>query len=111
MSDQRRAWLAAEATGCGLVSGRSVSKELANQTGLKITVCHFPPGASKWNFIEHRLFCHITKNWRGHPLESLAIVVNLIAHTTATTGYMWKPRSTRKRILCASKSPRKLSIQ
>jgi transposase len=61
-------------------------QELANQTGLKITVCHFPPGASKWNFIEHRLFCHITKNWRGHPLESRAIVVNLIAHTTTTTG-------------------------
>jgi hypothetical protein len=61
-------------------------QELANQTGLKITVCHFPPGASKWNFIEHRLFSHITKNWRGHPLESRAIVVNLIAHTTTTTG-------------------------
>ena len=45
-------------------------QDLANQTGLKITVCHFPPGASKWNFIEHRLFCHITRNWRGRPLES-----------------------------------------
>ena len=61
-------------------------QELANQTGLKITVCHFPPGASKWNFIEHRLFCHITKNWRGHPLESRAIVVNLIAHPTTNKG-------------------------
>jgi hypothetical protein len=61
-------------------------QELANQTGLNITVCHFPPGASKWNFIEHRLFSHITKNWRGHPLESRAIVVNLIAHTTTNTG-------------------------
>ena len=61
-------------------------QELANKTGLKITVCHFPPGASKWNFIEHRMFCHITKNWRGRPLESRAIVVNLIAHTTTNTG-------------------------
>ncbi len=61
-------------------------QELANQTGLKITVCHFPPGASKWNFIEHRLFCHITKNWRGLPLESRAIIVNLIAHTSTTKG-------------------------
>jgi hypothetical protein len=61
-------------------------QELANKTGLKITVCHFPPGASKWNFIEHRMFCHITKNWRGRPLESRAIVVNLIAHTTTNAG-------------------------
>lgn len=61
-------------------------QELANQTGLNITVCHFPPGASKWNAIEHRMFCHITKNWRGHPLLSRAIVVNLIAHTTTKTG-------------------------
>lgn len=61
-------------------------QELADQTGLKITVCHFPPGASKWNFIEHRMFCHITKNWRGRPLQSRAIVVNLIAHTKTATG-------------------------
>src|SRR5450759_1411908 len=61
-------------------------QELANKTGLKITVCHLPPGASKWNAIEHRLFCHITKNWRGHPLVSRAIVVNLIAHTTTKAG-------------------------
>lgn len=61
-------------------------QELANKTRLKITVCHFPPGASKWNFIEHRMFCHISKNWRGRPLQSRAIVVNLIAHTTTSTG-------------------------
>lgn len=53
-------------------------QRLANHTGLKIEVCHFPPGTSKWNKIEHRLFCHITRNWRGIPLESLEIVVNLI---------------------------------
>jgi transposase len=61
-------------------------QELANETGLKISVCHFPPGTSKWNKIEHRMFCHITKNWRGRPLTSRAVVVNLIGSTTTTTG-------------------------
>jgi len=61
-------------------------QELADLTGLTITVCHFPPGASKWNAIEHRMFCHITKNWGGRPLTSLAVVVNLIAHTTTKKG-------------------------
>ena len=60
--------------------------ELAAQTGLEITVCHFPPGTSKWNKIEHRLFCHITMNWRGRPLTSHEVVVNTIAATTTTTG-------------------------
>ncbi len=58
---------------------------LANDTGLTISVCHFPPGTSKWNKIEHRMFCHITKNWRGKPLRSRAVVVNLIANTTTQT--------------------------
>jgi hypothetical protein len=61
-------------------------QELANETGLKVSVCHFPPGTSKWNKIEHRMFCHITKNWRGRPLTSRAVVVNLIGSTTTTTG-------------------------
>lgn len=61
-------------------------QELAQETGLKISVCHFPPGTSKWNKIEHRMFCHITKNWRGRPLTSRAVVVNLIGSTTTTTG-------------------------
>ena len=59
---------------------------LAAQTGLNITVCHFPPGTSKWNKIEHRLFSQITLNWRGRPLTSHETVVNLIAHTTTKTG-------------------------
>ncbi len=59
---------------------------LANETGLAVHVCHFPPGTSKWNKIEHRLFSFISKNWRGRPLESLATVVNLIANTKTTTG-------------------------
>jgi hypothetical protein len=55
-------------------------------SGLEITVCHFPPGTSKWNKIEHRLFCHITRTWRGRPLTSHDVVVNTIAATTTATG-------------------------
>jgi len=61
-------------------------QRLADETGLRLSVCHFPPGTSKWNKIEHRMFCHITENWRGRPLVSRAVVVNLIGHTTTTTG-------------------------
>ena len=59
---------------------------LAATTGLDIVVCHYPPGTSKWNKIEHRLFSRITLNWRGRPLETHQTVVNLIANTTTTTG-------------------------
>ncbi len=59
---------------------------LAAETGLDITVCHFPPGTSKWNKIEHRLFSHITMNWRGRPLTSHEVIVNTIAATTTRTG-------------------------
>ena len=59
---------------------------LANATGLDIVVCHYPPGTSKWNKIEHRLFSQITLNWRGRPLETYQTIVNLIANTTTTTG-------------------------
>ena len=61
-------------------------QQLADRIGLRISVCHFPPGTSKWNKIEHRLVCHITKNWRGRPLVSRAVVVNLIANTTTEAG-------------------------
>ena len=59
---------------------------LADEIGLHISVCHFPPGTSKWNKIEHRMFCHITENWRGRPLVSREVVVNLIGHTTTEEG-------------------------
>ena len=59
---------------------------LAAETGLEVTVCHLPPGASKWNKIEHRLFSHISMNWRGRPLESHETIVQLIAATTTHTG-------------------------
>ena len=59
---------------------------LAAGTGLAITVCHLPPGTSKWNKIEHRLFCHITMNWRGRPLTSHEVILQSIAATTTGTG-------------------------
>jgi hypothetical protein len=59
---------------------------LVSATGLNITVCHYPPGTSKWNKIEHRLFSRITHSWRGRPLETHQTIVNLIANTTTTTG-------------------------
>jgi len=61
-------------------------QKLADAIGLRIAVCHFPPGTSKWHKIEHRMFCHMTENWRGRPLVSRAVVVNLIGHTTTKTG-------------------------
>jgi len=61
-------------------------QRLANATGLRITVCHFPPGTSKWNKIEHRMFSHISMNWRGKPLVSHEVIVNLIASTTTQMG-------------------------
>ena len=61
-------------------------QELADATGLTLHVSHFPPGTSKWNKIEHRLFCHVTQNWRGRPLVSHDLIVKLIGSTTTKTG-------------------------
>jgi hypothetical protein len=61
-------------------------QKLADKTGLIIEVCHYPPGTSKWNKIEHRVFCHITRNWQGIPLETLEVVVESIGATTTQTG-------------------------
>lgn len=61
-------------------------QRLADETGLNIEVCHYPPGTSKWNKIEHRLFCHITRNWRGVPLETHQVVVNLVSSTRTEEG-------------------------
>jgi hypothetical protein len=84
-----RLLITADAGGANGYRTRSWKKGLAAlalQTGLEITVCHFPPGTSKWNKIEHRLFSHITMNWRGRPLTSHEVVVNSIAATTTRTG-------------------------
>jgi hypothetical protein len=72
-------------------------QKLADETGLIIEVCHYPPGTSKWNKIEHRLFCHITRNWQGVPLETLEVVVESIANTTTAKGlevHAWLDEST-----------------
>ena len=61
-------------------------QEFADESGLTIHVSHFPPGTSKWNKIEHRLFNHISMNWKGQPLTSLNVIINLIGHTTSQTG-------------------------
>jgi len=61
-------------------------QDLATWLGMPIHVCHFPPGTSKWNKIEHRMFCHITQNWRGRPLVSHEVIINLIANTTTAHG-------------------------
>jgi len=61
-------------------------QKLADETGLRIAICHFPPGTSKWNKIEHRLFSYISQNWRGKPLRSFQTMVSLIAATTTSTG-------------------------
>jgi DDE family transposase len=77
---------------CGGSNGNRVRlwkvelQKLADDTGLQIGVCHLPPGTSKWNRIEHRLFSYITINWRGKPLHSLETIINLIASTTTSTG-------------------------
>jgi hypothetical protein len=67
-------------------------QQFADETGLQITVCHFPPGTSKWNKIEHRLFSYISQNWRGQPLRSHEVVVNLIANTTTRQGLKVRAR-------------------
>ena len=61
-------------------------QELADETGLIFQVCHYPPGTSKWNKIEHRMFCHISQNWRAAPLLSLLVIIQLIANATTKTG-------------------------
>jgi len=65
---------------------KKLLQELSNETGLEIHVSHFPPGTSKWNKIEHRMFSHISKNWRGRPLVSLAVIISLIGSTTNKGG-------------------------
>jgi len=65
---------------------------LADELNLRIRVCHFPPGTSKWNKIEHRLFCHITQNWRGKPLRTFETIVDLIGHTRTARGLRVKAK-------------------
>jgi hypothetical protein len=85
----RRLLITADAGGSNGYRTRAWKADLAAlavQTGLQITVCHFPPGTSKWNKVEHRLFSHITMNWQGRPLTSHEVIVQSIAATTTRTG-------------------------
>ena len=85
----RRMLVTCDAGGSNGYRARAWKAELARfaaGSGLEITVCHFPPGTSKWNKIEHRLFCHITRTWRARPLTSYEVVVNTIAATATSTG-------------------------
>ena len=85
----RRLLVTADAGGSNSYRARAWKAELATlaaQAGLEITCCHFPPGTSKWNAIEHRLFAHISMNWRGRPLTSHEVIINTIAATTTRTG-------------------------
>src|SRR5437764_15197612 len=66
-------------------------QRLADETGLRMAVSHLPPGTSKWNKIEHRMFCHITANWRGQPLLSREVIVSLIGSTRSSTGLRIQP--------------------
>lgn len=72
-------------------------QRLADDLGLRIHVSHFPPGTSKWNTIEHRLFCHITQNWRGRPLRTFEAVVALIGHTRTAAGLRVTARLDKRR--------------
>ncbi len=67
-------------------------QKLSDKIGLDISVCHYPPSTSKWNKIEHRVYCHITENWRGKPLTSRAVIVNLIGSTRIRTGLRVKAK-------------------
>lgn len=94
--------ITADSGGSNSSRSRLWKKELqsfATETGLEIHVCHFPPGTSKWNKIEHRLFSFISKNWRAKPLESLEIIVNLIANTTTQKGLRVKAQADKKEYL------------
>jgi hypothetical protein len=72
-------------------------QKLADETGLSISVCHFPPGTSKWNKIEHRLFSFISSNWRGEPLRDYETIVNLISRTTTAKGLQVTCRLDRRK--------------
>jgi transposase len=93
--DARQLLITADAGGSNGYRARAWKAELqafADETKLEIRVCHFPPGTSKWNKIEHRLFCHITRNWRGKPLTTFESIVSLIGATRTTQGLRVKAR-------------------
>lgn len=94
-SNSKKLLITADGGGSNSSRGRLWKTELqklSTETGIEISVCHFPPGTSKWNKIEHRLFSFISKNWRAKPLTSIEVVVNLIANTTTDKGLKVKAK-------------------
>ena len=88
-SMSKELYITADGGGSNSSRGRlwkSELQKLSTETGLTICVSHFPPGTSKWNKIEHRLFSYISKNWRGKPLTSLEVIVSLIGNTVTEQG-------------------------
>jgi hypothetical protein len=81
-------------------------QQLSNETGLTLEVLHYPPGTSKWNKVEHRLFSFVSKNWRGRPLESYRIIVSLIGHTTTCTGLQVRAKLDRHRYPTGQRVPK-----
>ena len=98
--DAQALYITADAGGSNGYRSRAWKHELqkfADETGLKICVSHFPPGTSKWNKIEHRLFCHITGNWRGKPLRSFETIVDLIGNTRTASGLQVKAKMDKRK--------------
>jgi hypothetical protein len=98
--DADELFITADAGGSNGYRSRAWKHELqkfADQSKLRIRVSHFPPGTSKWNKIEHRLFCHITQNWRGKPLRTFETIVDLIGHTRTTAGLRVKAKLDRRK--------------
>jgi len=89
-------------------------QEFADETGMRVRVSHFPPGTSKWNKIEHRLFCHITRNWRGKPLRTFETVVELIGNTRTASGLRVRSKLDKRRyptgVAISSKEMKALSL-
>lgn len=87
--DAKRLMIAADgggSNGSRVILWKIELQKLADETGLDITVCHFPPGMSKWNRIEHRMFSYITMNWRGKPLRSYETIIELVGNTRTKNG-------------------------
>ena len=82
-------------------------QKFANKTGLKITICHLPPGTSKWNKIEHKMFSFISMNWRGKPLQNYELIINLIEGTTTKKGLKIKAKIDRNIYELKKKIPEK----
>jgi hypothetical protein len=78
-------------------------QKFSNESGLEISVSHFPPGISKWNKIEHRLFAYISKNWRAKPLISLSVMISLLGATTTITGLKVRAKLDEKKYLTGLK--------